>query len=682
MKWFLDRSLSVKLMLGFAVVGTLLGVIGCLGLYQMSTLNDNTENIYEVQLKQIAELGAMDEVLHDIRKHSWSMLALNDPAEIKADIEQTRALDKQMVELQEKYFSNIATSEGRERFGKFQEAYKEYRRHREENQYTPLLEGHREVAFQAARVPKFDAAAKAMHEMIAGKMEFARKQFEDSQSLYSFSRTMMLGIVIGGVLIGLGIGRGISRLIAKQMQQTVGVLEAVAAGDLSKRLDLDTKDEVGRMAGALNIAIDHLRAGEEEKEKRRREDQQRTEALHAKVAQMLDVVSAVARGDYSKTVEVTGNDALGQMGDGLRRFFAEKKGLEEAERHRAEELRVKVDSLLEVVSAAAGGDLTSEVTVIGEDAIGRVGQGLAQLLGNLRSSIAAIAGNAEALAGASEKLSAVSTQMSANAEETAAQSGVVSAASDEVSKNVQTVATGTEQMSASIREIAKSAAEAARVAQSAVAVAHSANTTVGKLGESSAEIGKVIKVITSIAEQTNLLALNATIEAARAGEAGKGFAVVANEVKELAKETAKATEEIGQKIEAIQVDTQGAVDAIKQISEVIDKVNDISSTIAGAVEEQTATTNEMGRNVAEAAKGSGEIAQNITTVAQAAGSTTEGAGNAQKAASELARMAAELQELVGQFRYEERGEARRVAPARGKEPVRKNGRAAAVGGRR
>jgi methyl-accepting chemotaxis protein len=187
-------------------------------------------------------------------------------------------------------------------------------------------------------------------------------------------------------------------------------------------------------------------------------------------------------------------------------------------------------------------------------------------------------------------------------------------------------------------------------------VADTTNATVQKLGESSAEIGKVIKVITSIAEQTNMLALNATIEAARAGEAGKGFAVVANEVKELAKETAHATDDISRMIEAIQADTKGAVDAIQQIGAVINQINDISNTIASAVEEQTATTHEISRNVVEAAKGSGEIAQNITAVAQAAETTTEGAGNSQKAATDLARMAAELQKLVAQFDYEPREE--------------------------
>jgi methyl-accepting chemotaxis protein len=221
-------------------------------------------------------------------------------------------------------------------------------------------------------------------------------------------------------------------------------------------------------------------------------------------------------------------------------------------------------------------------------------------------------------------------------------------------------------MSATIQEIAKSATDGARVAGTAVKVAETSSQVIAQLGASSAEIGNVIKVITSIAEQTNLLALNATIEAARAGEAGKGFAVVANEVKELAKETARATEEISRKIEAIQTDTQGAVGAIAQITQIIGQVNDIQTTIASAVEEQAATTNEIGRNVVEAAKATTNIAQNISGVAQAAQSTSAGAQQSQTAATELARMAEELNEVVSHFRFGDEGAAALPPPSSGK----------------
>ncbi|MDQ2842092.1 MAG: PAS domain-containing methyl-accepting chemotaxis protein [Acidobacteriota bacterium] len=267
----------------------------------------------------------------------------------------------------------------------------------------------------------------------------------------------------------------------------------------------------------------------------------------------------------------------------------------------------------------------------------------------LRQTMTQISHHSQSLGASSQELMTVSQQMASNAEETATQATVVSAASEEVSKNVSVVAAGSEEMLASIREISKSANESARVAKAAVSVAETTNRTIAKLGESSIEIGKVVKVITSIAQQTNLLALNATIEAARAGEAGKGFAVVANEVKELAKETAKATEEISQKIEAIQADTKGAVQAIGEIGAIINQINDISNTIASAVEEQTATTNEIGRNVADAARGVGEIATNISGVASAAQSTSQGANRTNTAAKVLSDIAAQLGSLVAHF---------------------------------
>ena len=304
---------------------------------------------------------------------------------------------------------------------------------------------------------------------------------------------------------------------------------------------------------------------------------------------------------------------------------------------------------IDVLQGFAGGDLTQRAEERSTAELGELERALNASIDSVGGVIGTVVGSADAVAAASEELSSSSQQIAAGAEETSVQAGVVAGAAEEVSRNVQTVAAGSEQMGASIREIAHSANEAARVASEAVSMVESTNETVGKLGASSQEIGNVVKVITSIAEQTNLLALNATIEAARAGEAGKGFAVVANEVKELAQETARATEDIARRVEAIQADTGGAVNAIGQISSIIASINDYQLTIASAVEEQTATTNEMSRNVAEASTGSGEIATNISGVSIAAGSTTQALAQTRSAIEDLAKMAVDLRGAVAGF---------------------------------
>lgn len=312
---------------------------------------------------------------------------------------------------------------------------------------------------------------------------------------------------------------------------------------------------------------------------------------------------------------------------------------------------VAVQKMCDFIGEISRNNLAIEdVKLDSKDEIAEACTALNQMKANLSHVLLEILDNSQHLASASEQLSATSQHITANAEETATQANVVAGAGEQVSSNLGVVAGSSEEMMASIREISKSTSEAARVASNAVVVAANTSGKMSRLGESSQEIGKVIKVITEIAEQTNLLALNATIEAARAGEAGKGFAVVANEVKGLANETAKATEDIGRRIEAIQADTKDAVVAITEISTVINQLNEISGSIASAVEEQTATTNEMGRNVAEAAKGSNEIAANITGVAEAARNTSTGAAETHTAAGDLARMAATMQKQLQQFR--------------------------------
>ncbi len=328
-----------------------------------------------------------------------------------------------------------------------------------------------------------------------------------------------------------------------------------------------------------------------------------------------------------------------------------KAEVQERERVQALELQAKVDSILEVVEAASAGDLTHEVTVSGADAIGRLGGGLSTFLGNLRGSMREINESATLLSSSSESLCSLSQQLRDGAEEVSDQAQTVSIASEQISENVQTVAAGTEEMGSSIQEIAGNAAQVSKMASGAVSATEKTNQIVTKLGESSADIGKVIKIITDIASQTNLLALNATIEAARAGgDAGSGFAVVAKEVKELAQETGKATEEISRQVDAIQKSSTEAVAAISDISSMINQINDIQGAVASAVEEQTATTNEIGSNTTRAASGVREISTTIAGVARSAGATTEGANDCQHSAAELSGMADKLEELVSRFR--------------------------------
>ncbi len=314
-------------------------------------------------------------------------------------------------------------------------------------------------------------------------------------------------------------------------------------------------------------------------------------------------------------------------------------------------IRKSIGSLVETARALGSGDLTADHSETGQDEIGEVVRLLDSARHSMAETLRGVAGTSQVVSGAARNLGESSTEVSAMAQETSAQAGVVAAAAEQVSRNIEFVAAGAEEMGASIREIASNATEAAQVASRATDVAQQTSQTVAKLGESSEQIGTVVRAITSIAEQTNLLALNATIEAARAGDAGKGFAVVASEVKELAQETARATEDIAHRVEAIQQDTAGAVAAIAEITEIVESINTFQGTIASAVEEQTATTAEIGRSVTEAASGAQEIATNIAGVAQSAAQSAETVSAMGGETHELAAQSTELQERLAAFKF-------------------------------
>ena len=311
-----------------------------------------------------------------------------------------------------------------------------------------------------------------------------------------------------------------------------------------------------------------------------------------------------------------------------------------------------VREVVVAIERVAEGDLTASPQVRQRDEIGRLAEAFDATMSSLRQIVATMASTATTVTTSAEGIAATSTAMSDSASATSSEAQRASATATAVSQNVETVASGSAQMSASIEEIARSSQGAADVVSEAVRGAEATSVTVGRLGTSSQEIGNVVKVITSIAEQTNLLALNATIEAARAGEAGKGFAVVANEVKELAQETAKATEDISRRVDAIQADAAGAVEAIDQIAAIVARINASQITIAAAVEEQTLTTREMNRNVTDAAAGSSEIAGTVSRVADAARLTTDSIDGLNQAVADLSQTSAQLQELVATFRYE------------------------------
>ncbi|MEV4514887.1 methyl-accepting chemotaxis protein [Dactylosporangium sp. NPDC049525] len=304
-----------------------------------------------------------------------------------------------------------------------------------------------------------------------------------------------------------------------------------------------------------------------------------------------------------------------------------------------------------VLNGMAEGDLSHTSKVESTDEVGAMARDLNRAIASVRGTVQSLSTTARTVAVSADELTGASQRICSAAELARDRAGSANHAAGEVSHNVESLASASEEMGGSIAEISRNANAALRVAGDAVAMAGQTNTMMSRLGASSVEIGNVVKVITSIAEQTNLLALNATIEAARAGDAGKGFAVVAGEVKELAQETARATDDISRRVEQIQADTGRAVEAISEIGSIIARINDFQVTIASAVEEQTASTQESSRTVSDVATRTGEIAATIADIADVANRNTAEADTSLTAARQLAGMAEDMNALVARFRF-------------------------------
>ncbi len=322
-------------------------------------------------------------------------------------------------------------------------------------------------------------------------------------------------------------------------------------------------------------------------------------------------------------------------------------------------LRESVDTLERV----AEGDLTASVEVIGTDEMAMMGRALNTTVQRTAAAIDSIAVGATTLAASSETLAMTGASMGAAAEQTSDVAGNVSAAATQVSGNVGHAVLGAQGLGASIHEIAQSATEAAGVATRAVIDAADVSRTVERLESASEQVGDVVQLITKIARQTHLLALNATIEAQRAGDAGKGFAVVADEVKDLARQTADATDEIDRTIAGIRLEVEAATGALDRVTQVIGHISDTQNTIAAAVEEQNQTTGDIIERMSQAAAGAEEIAVTIRGVASAATETSHGVEEARTAAAELATLADDLAHTVARFHVGDHHEHGGAAPS-------------------
>ena len=431
----------------------------------------------------------------------------------------------------------------------------------------------------------------------------------------------------------------VHRSLLGRLLRTIHALRSIADGNLEQSTTVSGTDELGELARTVEVF---------------RKNAQEAKRLHA---EQLESAAQIQRESEERERMLKECESLEERAETHAR---EKSAAEERQRH-AEQQQMRVDRLLDAINAISQGDLERVIDTQGDDVAGQMGQALERLVNELRLTMSEMSSNAKSLTSAAGELSSLSDTMRLSVHANVENSTRAAELTNEVDTGVSRVANATEQMSQSIKAISRSAVDAEKVAQEAVVLSQNTDSTMKKLAESSGGIGSVVKVITSIAEQTNLLALNATIEAARAGEAGKGFAVVANEVKELAKETAQATQQIEARIVEIQADTETAVDANNSISQIINSISEMQGSITILVEEQSISTQEITHSIAQTSSNTNAISEAIEKVAAEAKNNQVGVGKVNQASTELSNMAVVLERLVTRFRLSGTDSVKRAA---------------------
>ena len=695
---FLDNiKMGPKLIVSFLVTAAIAVTIGLFGLAKLRAMDFAADAIYEKGTLPLGEWGEIQQATYRIRTNMRDIVITGKVEEYEKRIvdrsaERTKAeegFEKGLVSdeakaLWKSYRENQAS------ITKANQKIRELFKAGKKAEATDLMYGETNKLQQDQN--------KIYDDMTAMKTKLAKKYFEDTAVLVDESSRASYILMTIGALLAAGLGIIIARSIARPLQKGVEMMNEMSKGHLGMRLKMERKDEIGILAGAMDQFTEDLQkmvqglqqiaAGDLSRDFVAIDSQDEinpalkkaTEALRGMSADAVMLSKAAVDGKLS-----TRADATKYQGE-YRKIVA---GVNET----LDAVVAPVNDVMRVMGNIEQGDLTARITVqyqgdfqklaqaINNSAI-RLGQALSEIssaantlasssdelsstsstmattaeamtqqantaaagteqasvnVKNMAAGVEQISANSNTVASASEQVNANLRTVGAAVEEMSANMRSVAGASEQMTSSVNTVAAAIEEMSVSLNEVSKNSGQAATVAGKAARSAGTTAETVDKLGKSAQEIGKVVDMIKGIAAQTNLLALNATIEAASAGEAGKGFAVVANEVKELAKQTASATEEIRAQVEGMQMNTQQAVKAIDEIVQIINEINSISGTIAAAVEEQTATTNEISKNVGNAARGANDVARNVQQAATGANEVSKNVQEAVKGVSDITR---------------------------------------------